>query len=221
VAGLALFQQPGRQAESATELRQALQDARELGDLVAVAYALEALAWLAAREDRPARAAWLLGAAGPLWKRAGSRLSSTAILEEFHRAAEHAATEALGEKRYATLAMAAARRPLATVIGHALADTDELRGHEPAGDPGTETFTAGSGLTSREHEIAVLVASGLSNRDIAERLVISKRTVDAHVEHIFSKLGMSSRVQLTVWLRDRLADGRAGRVSAAAPPPVS
>ena len=59
------------------------------------------------------------------------------------------------------------------------------------------------GLTAREREIALLVARGLSNRDIAARLVISKRTVDAHVNHIFAKLGLSSRVQLTIWLRDR------------------
>jgi len=57
-------------------------------------------------------------------------------------------------------------------------------------------------LTRREREIAGLVASGLSNREIAARLFISKRTVDAHVDHIFSKLEISSRVQLTVLLRD-------------------
>jgi DNA-binding NarL/FixJ family response regulator len=56
-------------------------------------------------------------------------------------------------------------------------------------------------LSAREQEIAGLVAEGLSNREIAERLVISKRTVDAHVEHIFSKLGISSRVRLATWLR--------------------
>jgi non-specific serine/threonine protein kinase len=55
-------------------------------------------------------------------------------------------------------------------------------------------------LSPREREIAELVASGLSNREIAERLVISKRTVDAHVEHIFSKLDLSSRVQLTAYI---------------------
>ena len=55
-------------------------------------------------------------------------------------------------------------------------------------------------LTSRERQIAALVAEGMSNRDIAQRLAISKRTVDAHLEHIFGKLGISSRVQLTTWL---------------------
>ena len=60
-----------------------------------------------------------------------------------------------------------------------------------------------SELTSREREIAALVASGLSNREIADRLFISRRTVDAHVNHIYAKLRISSRVQLTIWARDR------------------
>jgi non-specific serine/threonine protein kinase len=38
-------------------------------------------------------------------------------------------------------------------------------------------------------------------REIAGRLVISKRTVDAHIEHIYGKIGVSSRVQLASWLR--------------------
>jgi len=78
-----------------------------------------------------------------------------------------------------------------------LPEQPDPRADEISGWEGTES------LTVREREIAVLVARGLSNRDIAARLVISKRTVDAHVNHIFAKLGLSSRVQLTIWLRDR------------------
>jgi predicted ATPase/DNA-binding CsgD family transcriptional regulator len=51
-------------------------------------------------------------------------------------------------------------------------------------------------LTAREREVAGLVAGGLTNKDIASRLVVSKRTVDAHVAHILSKLGLSSRLQV-------------------------
>jgi predicted ATPase/DNA-binding CsgD family transcriptional regulator len=51
-------------------------------------------------------------------------------------------------------------------------------------------------LTAREREVAALVAAGLTNKHIAARLVVSKRTVDAHLEHILGKLGYSSRVQV-------------------------
>jgi DNA-binding CsgD family transcriptional regulator len=69
------------------------------------------------------------------------------------------------------------------------------------GSPGS-LATPVTGLTSREREIAGLAASGLSNREIAARMLISKRTVDAHIEHVFGKLGISSRVQLAIRLRD-------------------
>jgi non-specific serine/threonine protein kinase len=211
-AGFALFSEPAKLVECAAEVRKALRGKYELGDQVGMAYALEVLSWVAARQGRAERAAWLLGAADPMWQRSGRRLSGTEILEDLHRKAEADARDALGEKRYATLAASGARRPLSVVVAHALADADALRGNEPPSALETETSAPGGSLTSREHEIAVLVASGLSNREIGTRLFISKRTVDAHVEHIFSKLGISSRVQLTVWLRDKLAEGRASHL---------
>jgi non-specific serine/threonine protein kinase len=213
VAGFALFQQPGKGAECAAEVRNALRAKQELGDETGVAYALEALGWLAARDGRHVRAAWLLGAADPLWAHAGTRLGNTAILEGYHQAAVRAASSALGDKRYATLTTSSARRPLAAIIGHAIADVDELvRGTDAgSGPPPAQPAGPSGGLTAREHEIASHVASGLSNREIAARLFISKRTVDAHVEHIFGKLRISSRVQLTVWLRDRQAASQAGQ----------
>jgi predicted ATPase/DNA-binding NarL/FixJ family response regulator len=51
-------------------------------------------------------------------------------------------------------------------------------------------------LTSREREVAVLVAEGMSNKGIAARLFVSKRTIDAHIEHILAKLSYASRVQI-------------------------
>jgi DNA-binding NarL/FixJ family response regulator len=55
-------------------------------------------------------------------------------------------------------------------------------------------------LTRREQQIAELVAEGLSNRDIAGRLVVSQRTAEAHVEHILTKLGFGSRAQIAAWV---------------------
>ena len=52
------------------------------------------------------------------------------------------------------------------------------------------------GLSTREVEVATLVAEGLSNREIAARLVISERTAGNHVAHILTKLGFTSRSQI-------------------------
>jgi pimeloyl-ACP methyl ester carboxylesterase/DNA-binding CsgD family transcriptional regulator len=54
-------------------------------------------------------------------------------------------------------------------------------------------------LTSREREVAALVAQGLANREIAERLVIAERTAEGHVQSILNKLGFNSRVQVAAW----------------------
>ena len=52
-------------------------------------------------------------------------------------------------------------------------------------------------LTASEHRIARMIAAGASNRDIAEWLVISPKTVEAHLSRIYRKLGVKSRVDLT------------------------
>jgi DNA-binding NarL/FixJ family response regulator len=55
-------------------------------------------------------------------------------------------------------------------------------------------------LSAREWEVAVLVTRGCSNRDIADELIVSQRTVDTHVSHILRKLGLSSRAQIGAWV---------------------
>ena len=56
--------------------------------------------------------------------------------------------------------------------------------------------TAWATLTKAERILAALVAKGMTNRQVAERLFISRHTVDAHLRHIFCKLGINSRVGL-------------------------
>jgi DNA-binding NarL/FixJ family response regulator len=69
-------------------------------------------------------------------------------------------------------------------------------------DPGQsgqgEKFAA-----SRELEVADLVAQGLANREIAERLVVATRTDDSHIEHILARLGVTSRTQIAAWTSRR------------------
>jgi non-specific serine/threonine protein kinase len=54
-------------------------------------------------------------------------------------------------------------------------------------------------LTRREAQVADLVARGMSNKQIADKLVISQRTAESHIEHILRKLGFSRRAQIAAW----------------------
>jgi non-specific serine/threonine protein kinase len=63
-------------------------------------------------------------------------------------------------------------------------------------------------LTPREREVALLLADGLTNRDIAHRLVIAVSTVERHVANILGKLGLSSRTRVaTVVVKQRVLAG--------------
>jgi len=59
------------------------------------------------------------------------------------------------------------------------------------------------GLTAREQEVAVLVSQGKSNREVADALVLSERTVENHVSNILAKLGFESRAQIAVWVVEK------------------
>jgi DNA-binding NarL/FixJ family response regulator len=65
--------------------------------------------------------------------------------------------------------------------------------------PGDLADQQSSPLSPREAEAAALIAHGLTNRDIGNRLVITERTVDAHVRHILDKLGFASWAQIAAW----------------------
>jgi non-specific serine/threonine protein kinase len=213
--GICLFLR-GDLGPSAEAFRTALAMKHEIADTMGMGYALEGTAWLAAAEQRFTRAAVLLGAADTRWQLVGGRLGRNATTEALHARAVQAARDALGEERYRTLHDLGAGYPLAELVRFAAQDAGDLPPPHPAqqappdlkGSAGPDSAgpesagrAAESSLTNREGEIAVLVAEGLSNRQIAGRLVISKRTVDAHIEHIYGKLGISSRAQLASWLR--------------------
>ena len=198
-AALALYHKPGMRDECAAYAAKGLPAKFAIGDVVGTGYALEVFAWLAADAGRFERAAWLFGAAHTLWETAGARFHNNAILEESHQRAVKKASGELPSGRFDELHVQGRTCPLSTVVARAVGDSDTLP--PPAGNQAPEPEPGG--LTQREGEIAALVAAGMSNREIAERLVISRRTVDAHVEHIYTKLGISSRVQLALWLTQR------------------
>ncbi len=69
--------------------------------------------------------------------------------------------------------------------------------------PRRATANQYSGLTEREREVAALIGQGRSNAEIADLLVVSKRTVETYVSSVLSKLGFPSRHQIALWARDK------------------
>jgi trimeric autotransporter adhesin len=77
-------------------------------------------------------------------------------------------------------------------------------------------------LSPREREVAALVAEGLSNREIGERLFIAERTAEGHLEQIRNKLGFHSRSQVAAWaVTNGLRAGTAGAEPRGSPSPVA
>ena len=72
----------------------------------------------------------------------------------------------------------------------------------PAAGGSGQAAGSGGGLSKRELEVARLVASGMTSRAIAERLFLSERTVESHLEHILTKLDFSSRAQVAGWVAE-------------------
>lgn len=66
-------------------------------------------------------------------------------------------------------------------------------------DPGIESSTGAARLTAREREVVVLLSHGRTNREIAETLYVSPRTIETHVTNVLGKLGFTSRTQIAAW----------------------
>jgi DNA-binding CsgD family transcriptional regulator len=79
---------------------------------------------------------------------------------------------------------------------------DESRAGPRLSGPSLSALT--EPLSRREQEVAELIAQGLSNREIADMMVVSVRTVEAHVTHVLNKLGLRSRAQAAVWAAHHL-----------------
>ena len=178
----------GRFAEAAECQKQSLELMRALDDRSGAPLSIEFLAWIASAEGHAERAACLFGASKATWGAWPATLP-----EPFQTArtkAETAARDRLGEKAYAAAFGRGTQMNFADAIVYALEEKHSAR---------TRQSSVQESLTRRELEIAALVAEGLSNKQIAARLVIGQRTAETHIENIMNKLGVNTRAQVAAW----------------------
>jgi non-specific serine/threonine protein kinase len=83
-------------------------------------------------------------------------------------------------------------------VSEAIERIDALASRRAADDVGAAP--GAEGLTSRQHEVAELVARGLTNKQIAQRLGISRYTAETHVRNILERLGAASRSEIASWV---------------------
>ena len=156
-----------------------------------IALCLEALAWTAAARGAYERAATLQGASSSVWESIPGRLPQP--MHEHARRCEQAVLEHLGTARHQQLYDEGRRLERASAVALGL--------EQPVtGAVDTARDRDRPVLTRREVEVAALVAEGLTDREIATRLVISQRTAESHVQHILNKLGFRSRIQIATWV---------------------
>ena len=179
-------------------LEQSLEVTRQVHGPRVAASCLEALAWIACGLRDEPRAAVLLGAAEELARSVGSAVVIYSDLLVYHQECEQKSRRELGDKGFAAAYRKGQGLGFDAAIAYALRE-------QP---PSTSAPTTGGStrLTKRERQVADLIAEGLTNQAIADRLVISPRTAQGHVEHILAKLGFTSRTQVAAWVVERTDD---------------
>lgn len=186
---------------------EALDLSEEHGDAVRTAQAVEGLAMVAIDGRQWEPAALLTGAAAAQRRRLGMPMTAAETAFTGERLA--ALARALGNERLQELQRRGAE--LAGIRGVAGRLQEALRAHEQS----RATGPLGDGellkLTSREGEILGLVALGLTNQEIAERLVVSVRTVETHLGNVYAKIGARGRADAVAFaVRAGLAVPRTG-----------
>jgi predicted ATPase/DNA-binding CsgD family transcriptional regulator len=168
---------------------------RDSGNRQGIAECLAGLAGVALDAGEPQRAAHLLGASAAALEAIGAPLAPA---DQVMVTADVASGRIrLGETAWETAWTEGQTVPLAQLVEEALASSP------PVTSPRSGNSGQATPLSRREQEVAALVARGLTNRAIAESLVIGERTVETHISHILAKLGFTSRAQIVAWANQR------------------
>jgi predicted ATPase/DNA-binding CsgD family transcriptional regulator len=185
--------------EAARLLKTIIDINRDFDDPVVIGAALESLSWVASQRADPKSAAWLLGAAHSTWGNAGISLLQFAEWGQEHQRAVDRVRNVLGEQEFSHQHRLGAQASPSAAF-------DRVLGAEPAARGDTTRQAAPArieDLTPRELEIVELISEGLTNKKIAQRLVIAQRTAEGHVERILRKLNCDSRTQVAAWWMSR------------------
>jgi predicted ATPase/class 3 adenylate cyclase/DNA-binding CsgD family transcriptional regulator len=174
----------GEPGAAESDAHEALTRAAEIEGYLLVPDILECLAVVAGESGSHREAARLFGAAEAIRLRIGAVRFK--IYDAGYQASVAALRDAMGEKDFES----------AWAEGTALS-TEEAIGYAQRGRGQRRRPTTGwESLTPTEHDVVRLVSEGLANKDIATRLFVSPRTVQTHLTHVYTKLGLTSRVQL-------------------------
>jgi non-specific serine/threonine protein kinase len=184
----------GDSARAAGYGRESLLGSAALGDTLCLTIALETMAWAAGADGDHHRAARLLGASARQATLNGGNPYHAGEMGRRHDQWEATARAALGDARFDAEYEAGVELPLEDAIAFARGESP------PKKAPRAPRCGEQPLLTKREYEIAQLIADGLSNKQIANQLVISQRTAESHVEHVLAKLGLATRTQVASWI---------------------
>jgi predicted ATPase/DNA-binding CsgD family transcriptional regulator len=184
-----LAQTEGEDERARNLLEEGLRLSAELGNEADVAHCLEGLASMYGAEGKIVRAARLWGAEEAVLEKLEDAVYTYLPDRALHRSQVAAARSQLDEAVWTAAWTEGRVMSLEQAVEYALEQ-------EPAPDPATpEPYLAG--LSTREVEVLRLVATGLTNAEVAERLFLSSRTVDWHMGSIYRKLGLHSRAEAT------------------------
>jgi predicted ATPase/DNA-binding CsgD family transcriptional regulator len=189
----------GDSDQAALRLTESLRLRSRMRDTFGSALCLDALAWIAGHRGQAHRAATLLGIVDGLSRTMGAPAATYPDLLAYHEDCTARTRAALGEEAFHQAFVRATSMNLDEAVGYALTD-------DPAGPRRAarrEAADSGNEVTPREWQICELVAEGLSNKEIAARLVISQRTAESHVQNVLNKMGFANRSLIATWVAQR------------------
>jgi non-specific serine/threonine protein kinase len=185
----------GDAQQAAAALAESVTIQRTFRDNLGLILTLEALAWSLAATGAGERAATILGGTEVAWQSIGA---TEKLMRGWRVRHLVVAGPGLGDGAFDDARQRGNDLSLEEVVAYAL-------GERAADAPTTAGTTTLGQLTRREREVAKLVAEGLSNKEIAAKLVVSLRTAEGHVERILTKQGFRTRAQIATWFTESQA----------------